>query len=130
MDEGYLRQSNEKLSAACTAEYQDLVGSLACISYTTRPGVAKSHLTLSQHLQNLCQKHLVAVRKVWKFLLGTQWRAICTKADVKDATTYMLDCEDQAATGIEPLFFGASDTASNYAPKLVHLSVQAIRDAN
>jgi hypothetical protein len=65
---------------------------------------------LAHHLQNPSQKHLAATKHVWEYLIGTQYYAICTTALRAESALYITDSEAIEA-GVEPLFFGASDTA-------------------
>ncbi|KAK7178015.1 Retrovirus-related Pol polyprotein from transposon TNT 1-94-like protein 1 [Paraphaeosphaeria sporulosa] len=111
MDEEPLGPSDEEPVAARTEEYQMLVGSLAFISCVTRPDTAKPQSVLSKYLQNPSQKHLAAVKRVWKFLIGTQWHAICASATEKGVNNYLIGAEPTIAAGIEPLFYGASDAS-------------------
>ncbi|KAI0567911.1 Pol-like protein, partial [Pyrenophora tritici-repentis] len=66
--ENSLAQSTEDTSNQRTQLYQQLVGSLAYISTFTRPDVARAHSVLARHLQNPGQKHVSAVKHVWRYL--------------------------------------------------------------
>ena len=111
IDKEPLGPSNKEPVAAYTEEYQALVRSLAFISSITRPDTAKSHSVLSKYLQNASQKHLAAAKRVWKFLIRTQWHAICASATEKGVNNYVVEAEPIMKAGIEPLFYGASDAS-------------------
>ena len=85
-----------------TKLYQQLVGSLAYISTFTRPDVARAHSVLAQHLQNPGQKHMAAVKHVWRYLYGTKHLAIRASKQVAESSSYVWD---------KSLFYGASDAA-------------------
>jgi hypothetical protein len=96
--------------AVRTHRYQQLVGSLAYISTSTRPDVARAHSVLARHLQNPGQKHLHAVHHVWRYLIGAKNLAIRASADIQRGIT-SVSTPELAAQQLEPLFYGASDAA-------------------
>jgi hypothetical protein len=102
--------STEEPSAARTQRYQQLVGSLAYISTSTRPDVARAHSVLARHLQNPGQKHMYAACHVWRYLIGTKHLAIRASADKQQGITSITMLSQQEHEH-EPLFYGASDAA-------------------
>jgi hypothetical protein len=110
LNEGYFALSEKEPSTARTKEFQSLTSSLAFISCITRLDIAKAYSVLAHHLQNTSQKHLAATKHVWEYLISTQYYAICTTALRAESALYITDSEAIEA-GVEPLFFGASDTA-------------------
>ena len=103
-----LLPSTEEPNAARTQRYQQLVGSLAYISTSTRPDVARAHSVLARHLQNPGQKHMYAACHVWRYLIGTKDLAIRASADMQQGITSIAMLSQQEH---EPLFYGASDAA-------------------
>jgi hypothetical protein len=65
---------------------------------------------LAQHLQNPSRKHLAAAKHVWKYLVGTEYYAICATALRTESASYITEGEAIEA-GVEPLFFSASYAA-------------------
>ena len=110
LKENYLMPSMEEPNAARTHRYQQLVGSLAYISTSTRPDVARAHSILARHLQNPGQKHMYAAQHVWRYLIGTKNLAIRASADIQHGITSISTLE-AAQQELEPLFYGASDAA-------------------
>jgi hypothetical protein len=100
--ESVLAQSAEKTDHQRTQLYQQLVGSLAYISTFTRPDVARAHSVLARHLQNPGQKHVSAVKHVWRYLYGTKHLAIRASEQIAESSSYVWD---------KSLFYGASDAA-------------------
>lgn len=109
LKENNLAPSNEEANAARTHKYQQLVGSLAYISTSTRPDVARAHSVLARHLQNPGQKHLYAAYHVWRYLIGTKHLAI--KASVASQQSTISITSPEQIDQQEPIFFGASDAA-------------------
>jgi hypothetical protein len=110
LTENALLPSTEEPSAARTQRYQQLVGSLAYISTSTRPDVARAHSVLARHLQNPGQKHMYAACHVWRYLIGTKHLAIRASADKQQGITSITMLSQQEHEH-EPLFYGASDAA-------------------
>jgi hypothetical protein len=100
--ENSLPQSAEETNYQRTQLYQQLVGSLAYISTFTRPDVARAHSVLARHLQNPGQKHVSAVKHVWRYLYGTRHLAIRASQQIAESSSYVWD---------KSLFYGASDAA-------------------
>ncbi|KAF7573884.1 hypothetical protein PtrM4_055070 [Pyrenophora tritici-repentis] len=100
--ENSLAQSTEDTSNQRTQLYQQLVRSLAYISTFTRPDVARAHSVLARHLQNPGQKHVSAVKHVWRYLYGTRHLAIRASQQIAESSSYIWD---------KSLFYGASDAA-------------------
>jgi hypothetical protein len=100
--ENSLLQSAEETNYQCTQLYQQLVGSLAYISTFTRPDVGRAHSVLARHLQNPGQKHVSAVKHVWRYLYGTRHLAIRASQQIAESSSYVWD---------KSLFYGASDAA-------------------
>jgi hypothetical protein len=100
--ENSLGQSEEETDHQRTQLYQQLVGSLAYISTFTRPDVARAHSVLARHLQNPGQKHVSAVKHVWRYLYGTRNLAIRASRQTAESSSYVWD---------KSLFYGASDAA-------------------
>jgi hypothetical protein len=100
--ESVLAQSAEETDHQPTRLYQQLVGSLAYISTFTRPDVARAHSVLARHLQNPGQKHMSAVKHVWRYLYGTKHMAIGASEQIAESSSYVWD---------KSLFYGASDAA-------------------
>lgn len=129
LKENSLLPSIEEPNSARTYRYQQLVGSLAYISSSTRPDVARAHSVLARHLQNPGQKHLYAAHHTWRYLIGTKNRAIHASANVQHGITSVTSLE-LARQELEPLFYGASDAAfadEPETPKFSGLSLQIIR---
>jgi len=108
--ENHFLPSTEEPNAARTHRYQQLIGSLAYISTSTRPDVARAHSVLARHLQNPGQKHLYAAHHVWRYLIGTKNLAIRASADIQQGIT-SITTPEPATQELEPLFYGASDAA-------------------
>jgi len=100
--ESALAQSGEEPNHQRTQLYQQLVGSLAYIATFTRPDVARSHSVLARYLQNPGQKHVSAVKHVWRYLYGTRHLAIRASQQMAESSSYIWD---------KSLFYGASDAA-------------------
>jgi hypothetical protein len=101
--------STEELSATQTHRYQQLVSSLAYISTSTRPDIARAHSMLACYLQNPGQKHIYAAQHVWRYLISTKNLAIRASADIQGGITSISTPE--SAQELEPLFYSASDAA-------------------
>ncbi|KAI1674084.1 Pol protein [Pyrenophora tritici-repentis] len=110
LKENHLLPLAEEPSAARTHRYQQLVGSLAYISTSTRPDVARAHSILARHLQNPGQKHIYAAQHVWRYLIGTKNLAIRASADIQHGIT-SISTPEVAQQELEPLFYGALDAA-------------------
>jgi hypothetical protein len=100
--ENSLTHSEEETNDQRTQLYQQLVGLLAYISTFTRPNVARAHSVLARHLQNPGQKHVSAVKHVWRYLYGTRHLAIRASQEIAKSSSYVWE---------KTLFFGASDAA-------------------
>jgi hypothetical protein len=100
--ENSLPQSAEETNYQRTQLYQQLVGSLAYILTFTRPDVARAHSVLAWHLQNPGQKHISAVKHIWRYLYGTRHLAIRASQQIAESSSYVWD---------KSLFYGASDAA-------------------
>ncbi|KAI1590863.1 hypothetical protein PtrCC142_011888, partial [Pyrenophora tritici-repentis] len=100
--ENSLAQSTEDTSNQRTQLYQQLVGSLAYITTFTRLDVVRAHSVLARHLQNPGQKHVSAVKHVWRYLYGTRHLAIRASQQIAENSSYVWD---------KSLFYGASDAA-------------------
>jgi hypothetical protein len=99
--ESVLAPSAEETDRQRTQLYQQLVGSLAYISTFTRPDVARAHSVLARNLQNSGQRHISAVKRVWKYLNGTQHLTTRASEQIAESLSYVWD---------KSLFYGASDT--------------------
>ncbi|KAF7565120.1 hypothetical protein PtrM4_045540 [Pyrenophora tritici-repentis] len=87
--ENSLAQSTKDTSNQRTQLYQQLVRSLAYISTFTRPDVARAHSVLARHLQNPGQKHVSAVKHVWRYLYGTRHLAIRASQQIAESSSYV-----------------------------------------
>jgi hypothetical protein len=106
LKENWLPKSTEPPNENRTKLYQELVGSLAYLASFTRPETARAHSVLARHLQNPGQKHLHSVIHAWRYVIGSETRAIC--ADGRKIDTGTFYGADQVT---EPAFFGASDAS-------------------
>jgi hypothetical protein len=100
--ESVLAQLAEEIDHQRTQLYQQLGGSLAYISMFMRPDVAQPHSVLAQHLQNPRQKHISAVKDLWRYLYETKHLAIRASEQIAKNLSYVCD---------KSLFYGASDAA-------------------
>ena len=87
--ENSLAQSKEETDHQRTQLYQQLVGSLAYISTFSRPDVSRAHSVLAQHLQSPGQKHMSAVKHVWRYLYGTRHLAIRASQKIAESSSYV-----------------------------------------
>jgi hypothetical protein len=90
-----LEQGDEKVSAA----YAQAIGSLLYCALCTRPDIAFSVHTLAQYTKNPSQVHWTAVKRVFRYLKGTQNQSLTYGGD--------QEWSDQLAT------FCDADWASN-----------------
>jgi hypothetical protein len=72
----YLEQSLKEPNRARTKTYQELVGYLAYLTQYTRPDLARAHVIYALHLTNPSQAHVKSVRRVWRHVLKTKYRAL------------------------------------------------------
>jgi hypothetical protein len=98
--ESVLAQSAEEMDHQHTQLCQQLVGSLVYISKFTRPDVARAHSVLARNLQNPRQKHISAVKHVWRYLYGTKCLAIRASEQIAKSSSYVWD---------KSRFYGESD---------------------
>lgn len=104
----YLEQSLEEPNRARTKTYQELVGYLAYLTQYTRPDLARAHVIHASHLTNPGQAHVKSIRRVWRHILETKYRALqaqaVNEAEIQEYLTTPQDYRD-------PIFFGASDAS-------------------
>ena len=106
LKDNWLPKSSEEPNKERTKLYQQLVGSLAYLAACTRPDIARAHSVLARHLQNPGQKHLAAVKHVWRYVIGTQKLAVNADGSKIDSGTFYSADEVTA-----PTFYGASDAS-------------------
>jgi hypothetical protein len=104
----YLEQSLEEPNEARTKTYQELVGYLAYLTQYTRPDLARAHVIHASHLTNPGQAHIKTIRKLWRHILETKYRALQAQAvDETEIHEYLTTPQDY----LDPIFFGASDAS-------------------
>ena len=91
----YLEQSLEEPNEARTKTYQELVGYLAYLTQYTRPDLARAHVIHASHLTNPGQAHVESVRRVWRHVLETKYRALQARAvDEAEIQEYLTTPQD------------------------------------
>jgi hypothetical protein len=104
----FLEQSLEEPNEARTKTYQELVGYLAYLTQYTRPDLARAHVIHASHLTNPGQAHIESIRRVWRHILETKYRALQAQAiDEVEIQEYLTTPQDYR----DPIFFGASDAS-------------------
>jgi hypothetical protein len=104
----YLEQYTEEPNGARTKTYQELVGYLAYLTQYTRPDLARAHVIHASHLTNPGQAHVESIRRVWRHILETKYRALQAQAiNEGGMQEYLATPQDYC----DPIFFGASDAA-------------------